>query len=117
MSARLVDWHVASLVVGLSSPRSCACALLKKLKSVLHRIALPIGSDLPRVTWSVRQAITRVDRPRTFICKCWRMGQVLFFDALEQNVLQLHAEVLATEVNLYRALSGGWTSKDHVAQL
>ncbi|MDM0112325.1 efflux transporter outer membrane subunit [Variovorax sp. J22R133] len=37
--------------------------------------------------------------------------------AVEQNVLQLNAELLATEVNLYRALGGGWTAQDQVSQL
>lgn len=33
--------------------------------------------------------------------------------AVEQNVLQLQADLLAIEVNLYRALGGGWTPEDH----
>ena len=37
--------------------------------------------------------------------------------AVEQNVLQLQADLLATEVNLYRALGGGWTAENQVAQL
>jgi multidrug efflux system outer membrane protein len=35
--------------------------------------------------------------------------------AVEQNVLQLQADLLATEVNLYRALGGGWTVDGRVA--